>query len=47
MTNTAPAPVAEVVDPAVKLADALQSDFAALCAGSQRPRVPESRAESR
>jgi hypothetical protein len=42
MTSTAPAPVAEIVDPALKLADALRSGFAAQCAGHQRSRVPES-----
>ena len=44
---TSPAPVAEIADPALKLADALQSDFAARRAGWQRTRLPESRPATR
>ena len=46
MTSTAPAPVAEIVDPATRLADALQSGFAAQCAGHQRARVTDAVPES-
>jgi hypothetical protein len=38
MTRTAPSPVAESVDPAITLADALQSRFAAQRSGCQRAR---------
>ncbi|WP_281283869.1 hypothetical protein [Modestobacter altitudinis] len=39
MTTTAPAPVSEVLDPAIALADALQSGFAAQRSGCQRIRT--------
>ena len=38
MTSTATAPVAGPVDPAIALADALMSGFAAQRSGHQRPR---------
>jgi len=41
MTQTAPSPVAESVDPAIALADALQSGFAAQRSGCQRIRKVE------
>ena len=47
MTSTATAPVAGPVDPAIALADALMSGFAAQRSGHQRARVPESRPASR
>jgi len=43
MTSTAPAPV----DPALVLADALQSGFAAQRAGHQRVKLPVSRPATR
>ena len=39
MTTTAGAPVSETVDPAIALADALQSGFAAQRSGCQRTRT--------
>jgi len=39
MTTTAAAPVSETVDPAIVLADALQSGFAAQRSGCQRTRT--------
>ncbi|CCH85948.1 protein of unknown function [Modestobacter italicus] len=39
MTTTAAAPVSETVDPAIALADALQSGFAAQRSGCQRTRT--------
>jgi hypothetical protein len=47
MTSTAPAPVAESVDRAIALADALQSGFAAERSCHQRARFPVSRPASR
>jgi hypothetical protein len=38
MTHTAPAPVAQSIDPAIALADSLQSGFAAQRGGCQRTR---------
>lgn len=40
MTHTAPAPVAQSIDPAIALADSLQSGFAAQRAGHQRRARP-------
>ena len=39
MTQTTPSPVTESVDPAIALADALQSGFAAQRSGVQRIRT--------
>jgi hypothetical protein len=40
MTRTAATPVSESVDPAIALADKLQSGFAAQRSGCQRSRIP-------
>ena len=47
MTRTATAPVAGSVDPAIALADALQSGFAAQRAAHQRTKIPVSRPATR
>jgi hypothetical protein len=46
MTRIASSPVAEAVDPAIALADALQSGFAAQRSGCQRTR-PTTRSTTR
>ena len=47
MTQTATAPVAGSIDPAIALADALQTGFAAQRAAHQRARIPASRPATR
>ena len=47
MTTTATAPVSETVDPAIALADALQSGFAAQRTAHQRTRIPLTRPATR
>ena len=47
MTQTAPAPVTGSTDPAIALADALQSGFAAQRTAHQRARIPLSRPATR
>jgi hypothetical protein len=47
MTRIAHSPVADSVDPAIALADALQSGFAAQRSGCQRARPTTTRAAAR